>query len=202
MSGLSLRGMRRLFQNLTYRDINISKLSNSWTHQKVKLDKQYLLIDCVVYPRTKLQDYANHNWDSSELVDFFGLEKDLEIETEISFHYRNPKNLAGGLSIKTDHIRVYCQNQGFEINSSHPIYNEMLPKYSLHFWRGLIVKKSDWSDLIEELQSSKVTLCFPAILVFENDKQSKIPGSGNLRIYSYIPNLSLLMRFLDSNELI
>ena len=202
MAIFSLRWIRKLFQSPSYQNVHLSELSDSWTHKRIKLDRQHLLVDCVVYPKYRLKEYSQYCWDSSELVEMFGLEKNSKIETEIDFYNRNPKYMMRGLDVNYDHIFISCGGEIFEMTDSNSLYTEMLPRYVLHFWRGIITKKSDWSDLLSDLQSSKVTLKFPAILVFEKDKDSKIPGSGNLRIYSDIPNLSLLMHFLDSKQLI
>jgi hypothetical protein len=198
----SLRWVRKIFKTIPYLDVDLSELSNSWNHKNIQISNRHLIVDCEVYPRRKLNEYGNSYWDSSELVDSYGLDKDLTIETSISFYNKNPLYMLGGLDVKNSHIFVSCHSEIFSVAEHILLHEEMLPKRVLHFWKGTIVKKSDWSDLLTELGSSRIRLNFPAILVFEKDKKSKIVGCGNLRIYSYIPNLSLLMGFLDSKELI
>jgi hypothetical protein len=202
MTIFSFRWTRKLFKTNQFLDVDLSELSNSCNHKNIQISNRYLLVDCEVYPRRKLEEFGNSYWDSSDLVESYGLEKDLTIETSVSFYNRNPLNMLGGLDVKNSHILVSCDGQLFSVLEGSPLYEEMLPKRVLHFWKGSIVKKSDWSDLLTDLSSSRIHLNFPAILVFEKDKKSKIAGCGHLSIYSHIPNLSLLMQFLDSNELI
>jgi hypothetical protein len=202
MSGFSLRGIRKLFLSSSYKNINISELNESWDYEHIQINKNHLIVDCVVYPRRKLQEFVNSYWDSSDLVENYGLEKNFTTKTKIEFYNRKPEYMLGGLDITSPHILVSCEGELFGIVESNPVHEAMLPKRVLHFWRGFTTKKSDWSDLLTDLNSSKINIYFPAILVFEKEKNSETDGYGNLRIYAQIPKLSLLMRFLDTRGLI